>query len=343
MYGRILLLAFVTASILVPLGAWVRLTDAGLGCPDWPGCYGRLLVSPEQAAIGAPDPATQDEHGRAWREMAHRYVAGALGFMILAVTALSWWRQELKRERVITTVLLVTVVAQAVLGMLTVTQLLHPVVVTAHLLGGMTTLSLLWLLVLRNRAWLQLSNSFRGVVPKRLAAAAAVVVACQVFLGGWTSTNYAALACVDFPTCQGQWMPQMDLREGFTVWRDLGINYEYGVLDGPARVGIHMVHRLGALVTTLMLLTLIVALLRVGERTANVVATGLAATLVLQVSLGVGNVLMSLPLPVAVGHNAGAAALLLAALTAVRTTWVVRSPQRHRETKLAVNIGVATS
>ena len=238
------------------LGAWVRLTDAGLGCPDWPGCYGRLVV-PDAAT--APRRARQRVHarrsrpGKAWREMIHRYLASTLGLVCVALAVVAWrnrrdpaqpWRAPLA--------LVALVIFQGLLGMWTVTLLLKPIVVVAHLLGGFATLALL--VVARPLA---LVARFPPPTPRRcarsaLAAAAALVL--QISLGGWTSANYAALACPDFPTCQTQWWPAIaDFEEGFVLWRGLGVDYEGGVLDHPARVAVHFTHRLGAILAAVLI------------------------------------------------------------------------------------------
>lgn len=295
---RVLLAAtLLLAFCVVGLGAYVRLSDAGLGCPDWPGCYGQMIGVP----AAAHDPA------RAWKEMSHRYLAGTLGLAILALTVLAW-RQ---RSRPLATSLLAAVVVfQALLGMWTVTLLLKPVIVTAHLLGGMATLALL--------VWLLLdASASRAPLPARtrlLARIALGVVIVQIALGGWVSSNYAALACADFPTCRGSWWPTMDFAHAFTVLRELGETADGGGLPFAALTAIHWSHRLWALVVLLTVGALAWTLVRVPAwRRAGL---GLATLLLLQAGLGIANVLLSLPLPLAVAHNVGAA-LLLAALVAL--------------------------
>jgi cytochrome c oxidase assembly protein subunit 15 len=207
--------------------------------------------------------------------------------------------------------LLGLVIFQAALGMWTVTLLLKPVVVMAHLLGGFATLSLLVLLALRtaprSTAPAPVVSGWRGA-----AAIGLLILIMQIGLGGWTSTNYAALSCLDFPTCQDSWIPEMDFDEAFVMWRGLGVNYEYGVLEHPARTAIHVTHRIGALVTFLYLGWLVIGLLRAGQGLA-VTAVLIAGLLVVQVALGIGNVVLHLPLSVATAHN-GVAALLLLSL-----------------------------
>jgi heme a synthase len=310
----------VLTLVVIVLGAYTRLADAGLGCPDWPGCYGRLGVPVSDSAIAAANAAFPErpvEVPKAWAEMIHRYFAGALGLFILAQALLAWRNRDAPGQPVVLPMLLVALVAfQAILGMWTVTLMLKPVVVMAHLLGGFATLSLLWWLALR-----------QGLLPRRTAGTVSpalrigavlvlTVLVLQIALGGWTSANYAALACTDFPTCHGSWWPETDFREAFTLWRGTGVNYEFGVLDSAARVSIHLVHRLGALATLLLVGWLGIWL--VARRDAlelRLIGALMLTLLVLQVALGIANVILSLPLPVAVAHNAVAALLLLTLVT----------------------------
>jgi cytochrome c oxidase assembly protein subunit 15 len=253
--------------------------------------------------------------------MVHRYVAGLLGLLVLALAALAWLRRGRPGQPIgIPTLLLALVVFQALLGMWTVTLLLKPVVVTAHLLGGLSTLALLWWLALRLGAQttagrgLMAAGAARSLRPWALGALA--VLGLQVALGGWVSANYAALACPDFPRCQGAWWPPMDFAEAFDLWRGTGVSYEFGVLDNPARVAVHVTHRLGALLTFVYLGW--VALRAMGARRDPYVATAglvILVLLVAQITLGISNVLFGLPLGVAVAHNAVAALLLLAVVT----------------------------
>jgi len=310
-------LAFAAALLafaVVLLGAYVRLSDAGLGCPDWPGCYGRLAV-PE----GMATPAGFDrplEPAKAWKEMVHRYFAGTLGLLILGLGVWAWVRRGRPGQRVGLPVGLVALVGfQAVLGMWTVTWMLKPVVVTAHLLGGLATLGLLVWLGLRQSGQLTAPAEARTARWRPWALLALGLAVGQVALGGWTSANYAALACPDFPACyQGLWWPQTDFGEAFTLWHGLGVDYEGGILTHPARTAIHLTHRLGALATLLGVGGLVVALLRAGVApVVRRIAAVTGVVLLLQVALGVGNVVLGLPLAVAVAHN-GVAALLLVAL-----------------------------
>lgn len=325
------LIATFLALIVVPLGAYVRLSDAGLGCPDWPGCYGHLTVPDEAHEIEAASVAHPErpvEGAKAWKEMIHRYLAGTLGLLIMIMAFLALQqRQHNPNQTVALPVFLVfLVIFQALLGMWTVTLLLKPVIVTAHLLGGMLTLTLLWWFTLRQSGWLLTSKwtiregGRAGAVEslRPWAAFTLIVVFSQIFLGGWTSANYAALACTDFPMCYGQWWPtQMDFEQAFILWREVGINYEKGVLTPAARMAIHVIHRVGALVTFLLIvkLGLRIVLTSLNAGSIKMVATLMLILLFIQLGLGIANVVYSLPLSVAVMHNLGAALLLLTVVT----------------------------
>ena len=313
MYHRFVIFVCLLAFTVILLGAYTRLADAGLGCPDWPGCYGRLIVpaSEEHVLDKAYLEQRELEPAKGWKEMVHRYFAGTLGLAVLIIAVWSWMRRRRHPEQAVwlPTFLLALVIFQAALGMWTVTLLLKPVVVMGHLLGGFATFALLVLLALRTAPRKPPATTGRW---RHAAAAALIVLVMQIALGGWTSSNYAALACLDFPTCQGSWAPEMDFDEAFVMWRGLGVNYEYGVLEHPARTAIHVTHRIGALVTFLFLGWLVVGMLRSGSGLAGP-ALLLCGLLLLQVALGIGNVLLHLPLGVATAHN-GVAALLLVSL-----------------------------
>ena len=311
-FRRLTLAVAGLAFVVIALGAWVRLTGAGLGCPDWPGCYGRMVVGPEGTSL-----AISIGGGRAWREMVHRYFAGALGLAIaaLAVIAVRNRRRSGRGPLAIPVVLVVLVMAQAILGAWTVTLRLQPIVVVAHLLGGMATLGLLWRLQLGPTNEEGRSRSGSGAWLRPALAAGIGVLVVQIALGGWTSTNYAALACPDFPTCRGTWWPAGDYANGFRPWQEADSSFEGGVLTAEARVAIHFVHRIGALVTVLYLFMLCGAAWWRGGRPDRGPALILFGLTVLQVALGVSNVWYGLPLAVAVAHNAGAALLLLALIT----------------------------
>ena len=325
-YYRVNLICIVLALAVITLGAFVRLSDAGLGCPDWPGCYGHIGVPQDHAAAeGYERPLEQH---KAWKEMAHRYLAGIFGLLILALLFLAWsQRKRISQQLVLPVLLLGMVIFQAALGMWTVTLLLKPLIVTAHLLGGMMLLALLVLSLLRQGNHFDQMQAGRQVALLRaFAGLALVVLTMQIFLGAWTSTNYAALACTDFPTCHGQIWPQTDFKEAFTLWRGLGVNYEFGVLDSVPRATIHMVHRLGALITTGVLIVLAAMLFALGrrERRWSGLAVALLLALALQVVLGITAVVAHLPLPVAVAHNGGAALLLCALMSINHAAWRAR-------------------
>ncbi len=306
LFSQILGFAVILALIVIVLGAYTRLSDAGLGCPDWPGCYGQLAV---------PDKVSSDEFerpleaGKAWKEMIHRYVAGTLGLLILLILFMVVKGLPKRTQSIKLPVLLLgTVIFQALLGMWTVTLLLSPIIVTAHLMGGMTTLSLLWWLYLNQKDKISLNKPVSGGF-KFLAVLGLLLVIGQIFLGGWTSSNYAALACgVDFPTCATQWLPEMDFVNGFDMSHKPGVNYEFGVLDSPARTAIQFIHRVGALIVFIYLLSLALICFK---KDLSRLGSILLFVLVLQVCLGIMNVMLALPLAIAVLHNFVAAILLL--------------------------------
>ena len=365
--ARIAAFAAAFAFGVIVFGAFVRLSDAGLSCPDWPTCYGKATWPGHAEDIAQANEAFPDrpfETHKAWREQVHRMLAGTLGVLVLVLAVASAWRQRallgllgvaalaaavgiffyIRHDYAVSGVfsivaialpliaafrldrpapwrvaiaVLAVVVFQAMLGMWTVTLLLKPVVVMGHLIGGLLTFSLLSYVALKLTATHQptaAQRALRGAIVLGL-----VLLACQIALGGWTSANYAALACgFDFPHCMNQWWPPTDFHEGFVLWRGVGVNYEGGVLDAPARAAIQIAHRIGAGVVFCYLGWLAFRLARVGLRG---LAIALGVLLLAQVSLGIGNVKLGLPLPVATAHN-GVAALLLFALiaTLVRVT-----------------------
>lgn len=325
-FYRLNALVVLLTLVVIMVGAFVRLSDAGLSCPDWPGCYGQLVVPESHAETAAANRAFPErplEAAKAWKEMIHRYLAGTLGMLILALAVLAWLRRDqLGQQRVLPPIILGLVVFQALLGMWTVTLLLKPLIVTSHLLGGMATLALVWLCLLRQGGHLQRLPGGRGL--RWLAGLALVVLVGQIFLGAWTSTNYAAYSCTGFPTCHGQqWWPQTDFVRAFTLWHGLGINYAHGILGAVARATIHWTHRLGALVTIVVVLLLALRLWRLGVADGRwrVLACVLVAAVALQAGIGVATVLLRVPLPIAVAHNGGAALLLLAVMTTAHAAW----------------------
>ena len=322
--------AVVLSLTVVVLGAYVRLSDAGLGCPDWPGCYGRLFMADSETHARTAVESGYErpyEHDKAWKEMLHRYLAGFLGLLILTLAVLGWRQRHAPGQPWKIPVLLVgLVLLQAALGMWTVTLLLKPAVVLLHLLGGMSILALLFWTALRSPAATGrpplsvLSPGDTRLLP--WAVLALVVVFMQIMLGGWVSTNYAALICADFPTCQGQWWPAMDFADGFTFWRGLGVDYEHGVLAPEAMMAVQVAHRLGALVTLLVVGAVAARVMIAGSARLKRTGVVLAALLLLQLCLGVANIVWLLPLSLAVAHNAGAALLLLGTVALLHQTSV---------------------
>ena len=366
-FHRIAWLAVALTFCVIVFGAFVRLSDAGLSCPDWPTCYGRAAwpQAAQDVSGHAASAIRPFETHKAWREQVHRHLAATLGVLVLVlallaarrrrygvaqvlaasllvalaiplymrgqvvsalavaglgealllVAALRWSNADLARAAALT---LAVVIFQALLGKWTVTMLLKPVIVMGHLLGGMTTFALL--------AWTAWRATWMPIVLadapalRRWAVAGIAVLGVQIALGGWVSANYAALACgaggwttavhhyADFPKCVGQWWPPADFREGFVLWRGIGVDYEGGVLDGASRIAIQMAHRVFAIAVFAYLMLLSWRLLRTPGLRAW--AAALALLTAAQVLLGVLNVKLSLPLPVAVLHNGGAALLL---------------------------------
>lgn len=309
--------AAVLVMLVVILGAFTRLSDAGLGCPDWPGCYGHLTWPKTAADVTAAEarfPEAPVEHDKTWPEMVHRYFAGALGLVIFAIAVLTWRsRQQEKLPVRLSLFLAGLVVLQGAFGMWTVTLKLWPQVVTAHLLGGFATASGLWFMVLRLSPWRLVLAATPGL--RTLALIGLVAVILQIALGGWTSANYAAIACADLPTCHGVWWPPADFAQGFNIFQHVGPNYLGGLLDNHARTAIHFTHRLGAVVVTILLLLLAYRLWRTRDSWSRRMTLVLLAALVTQISLGLSNVYWALPLPVAVAHNAFGLVLLLVLAT----------------------------
>jgi cytochrome c oxidase assembly protein subunit 15 len=362
--ARLAWFAALFAFGVVMFGAFVRLSNAGLSCPDWPTCYGQVTWpehAHEVARADAAFPLRPVQTHLAWREQFHRMIAGTLGVLVLVLALLAVWRRPRARWTVVgaavaaalgtglyiggehmassvlaalaiaaplfvaarmtsaapwrvAVIALAVIIFQAMLGMWTVTLLLKPVVVLGHLLGGMTTFALLAYIALRLTP-IGADNDAHARL-RRFVVAGIVLLACQIALGGWTSSNYAALACgfgnAAFPKCLGQWWPPQDFHQGFVLWRGIGVNYEGGVLDLPARTAIQMAHRFGALVVFCYLGFLSHKVARAGLRWFGI---AIAVALVAQVLLGIGNVHLGLPLPLATAHN-GMAALLLFSLLA---------------------------
>lgn len=315
--SRLTLLGTLLTIVVILVGAWTRLVDAGLGCPDWPGCYGRLLVPDgEHAALRHPDAPL--DAAKAWVEMVHRYIATLLGILVLSVLVLGWpLRNTHHYPWCISVLLLAAIIIQGAFGAFTVTLKLWPQVVTLHLLGGLSVLLLFFWLHLRLTSISEKKvmgencfNVFWGL--------AAGLLILQLGLGGWVTSNYSGMACQGFPACNGQWWPTMDLSEGFHLTQTVGPNYLHGQLHAEARVAIHYMHRLGALLLGVSLL-----MLWYRYRHNPSVARALVFVIgvyALQVVLGIANVLMWLPLWLALAHTAGAVLLVIGM---VRAWWCV--------------------
>jgi len=314
------LVALVMVAVVVILGAYTRLVDAGLGCPDWPGCYGFVLVPQAPADISIAQqrfPNAPVEADKAWPEMVHRYFASSLGLLIIATAVLAW---RVRREAIdvsgLSLVLLGVVILQGAFGAWTVTLKLWPQVVTAHLLGGFTTLSLIWLLCLR-LGWLPKAALTVPAKLRPLALLGLSLLVLQIALGGWVSSNYAALACPDFPTCHGEWLPPADLVQGFNLTQAVGPSYLGGLMTSEARIAIQLAHRLGALLVTLALGLLCARLWRPNRG----LAVTLLAALLCQLTLGMLNIVLVLPLWSATAHNAMAAVTLVVLVTVNYGAW----------------------
>ena len=360
---RLAVLTTVWALVVIILGAYTRLVDAGLGCPDWPGCYGFLTVPNEAHEIAEAEarfPHAPVEVAKGWPEMIHRYLASTLGLLIFSLAVLSWRTRSklsalaqtsdslqinngrLTLPRKHTWLLCALVVLQGLFGMWTVTLKLWPQVVSAHLLGGFTTLSLLALLCMRLFASpIQVSAADKARLQsvKPLLLTALVFLVLQISLGAWVTSNYSALACTGFPACNGDPWPAMDFQDGFNLTQSIGPNYLGGILHQDARVAVHMSHRFGALAVTLLICLTLVQVRRKshGLSTPNraVLMRSLAlvaSLLLLQVGLGITNVVALLPLPVAVAHNAVAALLLVSLLWLGYRIWTLQAPVHRQST-----------
>lgn len=296
-------IALLMALMVVTLGALTRLLDAGLGCPDWPGCYGHFIPPNSESYRGTEII----DQGKAWMEMIHRYLAAALGLVIVILAV----KIELDKTctncvRWLSRALVVLVIVQGLFGMLTVTMNLLPQVVTLHLLGGMMLLALLFLLVLQLRLIKFIPTSGKL---KSLALVVLLLLSCQIALGGWTSSNYAGLACPDFPTCQQQWLPDLNLTTAFNISQISHDNYQDGTLAAQTAVTIQVVHRIVALVLSLTIVMFFIGLWSLSDVRRPAIL--LLTLTCVQLGLGIANAVLLLPLPLALAHNTGAALLLL--------------------------------
>lgn len=325
----------ILAVVVIMLGAWTRLADAGLGCPDWPGCYGFLTVPQSDSHIAIANarfPDTPVDVAKGWPEMIHRYAAGTLGLVVFGLAGSAVRKRRSGVPFKLPLFIAGFILLQGAFGMWTVTLKLWPQVVALHLLGGFTTLSLLALLVLRLRkfsgvqansastasqAMLKPARAMSSVISLRpWLYVGLLLVIMQIALGAWTAANYAAVACTDLPTCQGQWWPEgMDFQHGFDITQHVGPNYLGGQLTADGRVAIHVTHRVGALVVLAYFAGLLTLIWR---RSSNRELRGpvllVTTALVAQITLGLANIVFHIPLPVAVAHNAMGAGLLLSVI-----------------------------
>ncbi len=312
---KLAIAATAFALVVVLLGAFTRLSHAGLGCPDWPGCYGFKHIPTQQADIEVANQAFPErpyEFDKAWPEMVHRYFAGTLGLFVLGLALLSL-KQQNRPIRGHSFGLLALVIFQAALGMWTVTMKLHPVIVMAHLMGGFATLTLLAMLSARyHNQFVSPISSSLALRYKKLAVLALVILVIQIMLGGWTSANYAATVCYELPICQGEWLKHSDFATGFNPFAQQAENYEFGILESEARIAIHASHRIGAIIATLVLALFSYKLIsQVDSSLLRKFGLIIAGLLFVQVTLGVFNIVFQLPLYNAVAHNGVGAILLL--------------------------------
>ena len=312
---RLVLVSILLAILVVSLGAYTRLTHAGLGCPDWPGCYGLIDVPESAEQIAKAEQAFPErpvEPEKAWNEMIHRYFAGSLGLLILAISILAWRLRSHGTPFKLPLLILAVVVFQAALGMWTVTMMLMPIVVMGHLLGGFMTLCLLFLLYLRLKVYRVPGGDVRLRSTAKLGIIGIFILTTQIALGGWTSSNYAALVCVELPICQSGWVESLTFENSFDAIPPKRDTYEFGHLDHDERVTIHVAHRIGAIITACYLFWLMVRVFRRAEsHFFKQTSLLLGLVLTIQVLLGVSNIWFSLPLAVAVSHNVVAACLML--------------------------------
>lgn len=314
-YRRLVFLTWFLTLDLIMFGAFVRLTDSGLGCPDWPGCYGKVTPIGALADIRAAEQVLPDGPvtlPKAWIEMIHRYVGALLGLMIIGIMVMAWrWRDTIGRTPWLATVTFVAVCVQGAFGAWTVTLKLMPLIVTLHLLGGMGLLALMTWLAARERTYLPIKPENHRYKP--WVAFGLVLLFVQIALGGWVSTNYAALACMDFPTCGGKWVPSMDFAGGFSLVRGLGELPSGEAISQQALVAIHWVHRNFAWVIFAYLGTLVWRLR--GDAGLRGPCHLIAALLLAQLFTGLTTIFFEWPLLIAVLHNGGAAGLTLATVT----------------------------
>ena len=320
--------SLVLTVVVIILGAYTRLADAGLGCPDWPGCYGSLSVPNQHDEIALAQalyPSLVIETDKAWLEMIHRYFAGSLGLLVVCISLMGLVSRQL--SFVWASMLTGIVIFQAALGMWTVTMKLMPIVVVGHLLGGFTLFTLLALTQWRLSSQFPFKISPSGLIrTKCLALVALFLVVIQIALGGWTSSNYAALMCTTLPICEGNWQSYLNFAQAFQLIQPTAETYEFGTLDYSSRMTIHIVHRVGACVVSLSVMLLVWSLWKRREVALRNMAKSLLIVLIIQLSFGVANVVLSLPMIIAVAHNIGAAVLLLVICRTNFLIWVAAKP-----------------
>lgn len=309
MFKKLLQICIVLALIVVVLGAYTRLSDAGLSCPDWPGCYGKLTVPDVADGTKIAGFERPLENAKSWKEMLHRYAASTLGLIIIILFFLvRQGKTQYRQSLILPGFSVAFVILQGIFGMWTVTLLVHPGIVTTHLIGGFITTALLtWLLLNQTRPPI----TYRHILQRHkvVLIITLMILSVQIILGGWTSANYAALSCSEqFPTCLNVWWPEMDFAKALS-WGALGVNYEYGVLESSARVAIQMLHRIGALTTLIAVLGLIYVFKQYAHFKTHLILIGVL--LATQVILGILNVMLSIPIAIAVLHNLLALLLLL--------------------------------
>lgn len=322
------LTAVFCALIVICLGALTRLIDAGLGCPDWPGCYGQLTVPMSDVTREIAQlqfPKTPLVVYKAWAEMIHRYVVGALSFLILAVIGIIFTKKEYRTKKniVLSVSVILLLIYQIMLGRWTITLKLMPIIVTQHLLGGFLILSVLWLIFLSSRSSKNITLGVNKTI-FLMWVFAVLLLLCQISLGAWTSTNYASLSCPDFPFCFNNQTTSMQWRGAFNLSSPVGINYEGGILSDQIRQTIHMAHRMGALILTIYLFGLIVVSFKHFQPSSDLMKNCylILGLVVIQICIGISNVIFKLPLITALAHTLVAVLLLLALITLTYRCWL---------------------
>lgn len=320
---RLAMFSALCAFLMILIGAYAHISEAGLGCPEWPGCYGRLfapMTAQELNEVRLDTPRVTDEEAKAWKDTLHRYVSGTLGLLMFRLLYLGWQlkKRYRKQQVIIPAVVFLLVISQTILAAMTVKLQFKPLIMMSNLATGFTILGLLWWVALREQRFWKPIYAAPAVLSdlRPRAFIGLLLVATQVILGGWTSANYAGLACPDFPTCRGVLWPSMDYVNGFALWRDMGLSYEGGMLSLAAATAVHMAHRIGAVITFLYIGWLALHTMRLGYEN-NLCRFGFLVLIlvVAQVFVGATNVLFHLPIILGVAHTGMAALLLLGLIT----------------------------